>query len=104
MRNIALMSAPLIEFAAISGLAFIWGEYVCDTQWATLVKDTLKSFVSKSPDDSKRQLEGMVQLTSLVHDSLWGLSGRGILHTGWALRIGHCMQAHDNYVIEHKDV
>lgn len=42
---------PLVEYALISSLAIIWGEFAEDERWRKLVDESLDSFISKSEDN-----------------------------------------------------
>ena len=103
MANVALMTAPLIEFAAISGLAVIWGEFVADPEWKELIQGSLKTFVSASPEEIVRQLTHITQMVSLVKDTPLMATSRGVVHIGWNQRIEHSIRNHESYRIEHTD-
>lgn len=103
MGNVALMIAPLIECAAISGLAIIWGEFVADPRWQELIQDSLKSFVSASPEESVRQLTDIAQMVNFVKGNPLMATARGVVHIGWNQRIEHSIRNHETYRIEHTD-
>ena len=101
MANVALMTSPLIEFAAISGLALIWGEFVVDPHWNELIQSSLKTFVSASPEESVSQLTHIAQMVSLVKGNPLTATSRGVVHIGWSQRIEHSIRNHESYCIEY---
>lgn len=94
---------PFVEYGIISGLATLWGEFTADNRWRQLVQSTLKKFVESAPDSSKSTLKSIVQLVQARKSILLGVTSRGILHTGWEVRIAQSMASHEMFKIEYKD-
>lgn len=93
-------TAPFLEYALISGLAIIWGEFISDSRWRNLVDDTLKRFVEMIPD-SKTTLSTIAQYLQTRQHDIMGIGNRDIVQTGWVQRIEHCISESPRFETEY---
>lgn len=58
-----VVTAPIVEYATISGLGILWGEFSGSARWKMLVESELASFVEEDKDNTER-LKTMIQMAS----------------------------------------
>ena len=81
-------TAPFLEYALVSGLAIIWGEFLGEPKWKELIDNSLSSFLDNSPN-GKAIVLSMAQFLQNRQHNLAGIGNRDILQTGWVQRIEH---------------
>lgn len=96
-----VFSAPTLEFAMISGLAILWGEFVGSHEWRETVEEEIKPYTNKSDPEKSSVLQRIVQIISARKGSLIGLGNRDIIEAGWEQRISAAIQNHPNYNTKH---
>ena len=79
-------TAPLLEYALISGLAIIWGEFIGETCWKELVDSSLEVFVEQAEDNQLR-LTTIARYLQVRHHDIMGIGNRDAIQTGWVQRI-----------------
>ena len=87
-------TAPIIEYAMISGLAMLWGEFNASSQWGELVKNELHNFIEKSPDNTAI-LTRLTEFASARKHDMHGIGNRDVLQTGWSIRISNAIRNSD---------
>lgn len=81
------LTAPIIEYALISGFAILWGELTNAPQWAQLVKAELRIFMEKDPDHANA-LRYIAEMASTVQKSpVLQFGNRWMIHLTWNRRI-----------------
>lgn len=95
-------TAPIIEYAMISGLAILWGEFNSSPQWGELVKNELHSFIEKEPDNTA-VLTRITEFASARKHHLHAIGNRDILQTGWTMRVTNAIHNLDLCKYEYKD-
>lgn len=88
-------SAPFLECAMIAGLAIVWGEFSQNGAWRTIVDGTVAEFVEKNPEENNELLERWSQIVRTKSKSFLGIGNRGVLQTGWEMRITKSIWAHE---------
>lgn len=91
-------SAPFFEYALISGLAIIWGEFNGASCWKDSIDTTLKVFIKK---DSKNLsiLSVIAQQLQFRQHDIVGIGNRDILQTNWKQRIAHVMSSSPSFEV-----
>lgn len=89
--------APFVEYAMISGLAILWGEFTESTKWKTLVEETLKYFVEQNPDENIKLLAKIVGCIKADQRAILGIGNRDVLRTGWEMRIASSMMSNKRF-------
>lgn len=91
-------SAPFFEYALISGLAIIWGEFNGASCWKDSIDTTLKEFIKK---DSKNLsiLSVIAQQLQFRQHDIVGIGNRDILQTNWKQRIAHAMSSSPSFEV-----
>jgi len=87
------IARPLIEYSAISGYAYLWGELV-DPKWKTLVASTLENDFSKRKESSEKLYTQWVELAAFWEGDLQQIE--------WQQRIARTIQ--DNNLLEYEHV
>ena len=96
-------TAPLVEYAIISGLAILWGEFTEEKQWRELVDTELSSFMSK--DDNNRDiLTYIIQKLSLRKNTRIAIGSRDALQTNWEQRVIHSICDNGFYHYNYDDL
>lgn len=93
-------TAPFFEYALISGLAIIWGEFIGDSKWMELVQNSSSSYFEKSPK-SEIIISTMAQYLQQRQHDILGIGNRDFLQTGWVQRIGHAISQNPAFAIEY---
>lgn len=97
-----VVTAPLIEYAIISGLAILWGEFSENRQWRELVDAELSEFVSK--DEKKREiLTKIIEMLSYRKGHMLGIGNRDLIQTNWVQRITNSIRVSGLCHYEYKD-
>lgn len=97
-----VVTAPLIEYAIISGLAILWGEFSENRQWKELVDAELSEFVSK--DEKKREiLTKIIEMLSYRKGHMLGIGNRDLIQTNWVQRITNSIRVSGLCHYEYKD-
>lgn len=102
LQNIVfhVYTAPNIEYAIISGLAIIWGEFSNAPCWTELVEESLKEFVEKDKEKNIEVLLKLVEMEKIRRNHLLGIGNRDILQTGWEQRISHAIRQSNLFKFE----
>jgi len=94
-------TAPLVEYAIISGLAILWGEFSGEKQWKELVDSELRTFVNK--DESHRGvLTKILELLSYRKNHMLGIGNRDLIQTNWKQRITNSIRTRGLCQYEYK--
>ena len=97
-----VVTAPLIEYAIISGLAILWGEFSENSQWRELVDAELSEFVRK--DEKKREiLTKIIEMLSYRKGHMLGIGNRDLIQTNWVQRITNSIRVSGLCHYEYKD-
>lgn len=99
-RVFHVFTAPLIDYAIISGLAIIWGEFSEEKQWREYIKAVLKKYVDNN-ENAIEVLKQSVKLASHRKNSLMGIGNRDVLHTDWEMRISRAIREKGFYKSEY---
>lgn len=79
---------PMIEYASISGLAIIWGEFNQCKEWKDLVGRALLDFYDLNKEKAKATLEKWITLTSIGRNK-WFISNRDTINISWENRVSN---------------
>lgn len=97
-----VVTAPLIEYAIISGLAILWGEFSENRQWRELVDAELSEFIRK--DEKKREiLTKIIEMLSYRKGHMLGIGNRDLIQTNWVQRITNSIRVRGLCHYEYKD-
>ena len=104
LQNIVfhVYTAPNIEYAMISGLAIIWGEFSNVPCWTQLVEESLKEFVEKDKEKNIEVLLKLVEMEKIRRNHLLGIGNRDVLQTAWEQRISHAIRQSNLYKFEYQ--
>lgn len=94
-----VFSAPVLEFAMISGLAILWGEFVDSKEWRAIVEKEIEPYTDTSKEDKHRVLPHINQVISARKGTLLGISNRDIIETGWEQMVSAAIRNHPKYKI-----
>lgn len=94
-------SAPILEFAMISGMAILWGEFMENQDWRSIVEEELKPYLDKKNYDDVDVLSWMVQIISNRKSALMALGSRSILQTSWEQRVSAAIINHPSCKLEY---
>ena len=94
-----VFSAPVLEFAMISGLAILWGEFVGSKEWRETVEKEIESYTDTSKEDKHRVLPHINQVISARKGTLLGIGNRDIIETGWEQMVSAAIRNHPKYKI-----
>lgn len=97
-----VVSAPIIEYAMISGFAILWGEFNNSPQWKALVEAELQSFIEEETAHTLT-LKRITELAATRKHHMLGIGNRDILQTGWKQRIEWAIRNSDLCKYEYKD-
>lgn len=95
-------TAPIIEYAIISGLAMLWGEFNETAKWSELIKSELHGFVAKR-EGNIVVLEKITEYASARKHHMFGIGNRDVLQTGWMLRIANSIRNSDLCKYEYRE-
>lgn len=101
-----VVTSPIVDYAVVSALAIIWGEFIGDERWKTLVLAETKEYISKAKSIDVAQKDVIVQLftgAAKWKSSVFSHCGRDITTTGWEQRVTRAIRSHDNFEIEYKE-
>ena len=81
-----LFTAPYVEYSKIASYAIVWGEIQNDSRWKNVVENGMNRFL----EFAKTQESFIVDFIEVI--KAWDNSpfcggGRGIIHSGWDLRM-----------------
>lgn len=96
-------TAPIIEYAMISGLAILWGEFSHAPQWGELIRAELQSFVKEDEDNHVVILKRITEMAMARKHHMFGIGNRDVLQTGWKQRIEWAIRNSDSCEYEYKD-
>lgn len=100
-RVFHVATAPIIEYAIISGFAILWGEFNNSPQWKRLVEDELHNFINQDTN----HITVVKQITKLAKDRkhhMIGIGNRDVLQTSWQQRIEQAIRNSKLCEYEHK--
>lgn len=80
-------TAPIIEYAMISGFAILWGEFNHSPQWGELIKAELQSFIKEDEDNHFVILKRITEMATARKHHMLGIGNRDVLQTSWKQRI-----------------
>ncbi len=93
-----LLTFPFNEFAVISSLAILWGEFNKDDRWKKLVMQETDAFFSKmNPDQKNAILQNFILSASSVNDIRMGIKPRSITVTRWEQTISRKIIASEKF-------
>lgn len=93
-------TAPLLEYALISGLAIIWGEFIGETCWKELVDSSLRIFVEQA-ENNQLMLTTIVRYLQVRHHDIMGIGNRDVIQTGWVQRIERAITNNPKFETEY---
>ena len=96
-----VFSAPVLEFAMISGLAILWGEFVGSKEWREIVEKEIEPYTDKTNEDKYRVLTQINQIISARKSTSFGIGNRDIIEGGWEQIVSAAMRNHPNYKISY---
>lgn len=95
-----IWTAPVFEYAFISGVAILWGAINREDLWSAEVNRALQNYMQEKSDTATKVFK---QWCSMIanrrHDSL-GIGARDILETSWELRISNAVENNDHIEYE----
>lgn len=100
--NLNVLSTPILEFAKISGLAILWGEFIGSEEWRATVGEELVPYTDKLNVEKYNILLWIIQNIT-AHKSLLGIGNRAVLEIEWEQRISSAILSHPNYKIAYAD-
>ena len=98
-RVFHVATAPFVEYAIISGLAIIWGEFTENISWRAVVEGALKRFVAKAPEKHTEILKSITKYVEVRRNGILGIGNRDVLQTGWEMRIAAAIRKSENFGI-----
>jgi len=84
-------TAPIVEYAMISGYAILWGEFNNSPQWKKLVETELHNFIEKKPNNTDI-LAQITKFASARKHHMHAIGNRDVLQTGWTMRIANAIR------------
>lgn len=94
-------TAPIIEYAMISGFAILWGEFSNSPRWRALVDSELQRFI-KEDSGHISILKRLTELASARKHHMFGIGNRDVLQTSWQQRIERLIRNSDLCKYEYK--
>lgn len=94
-------TAPIIEYAMISGFAILWGEFSNSPRWRVLVDSELQGFIEEDPSHVS-VLKRLAELASDRKHHMLGIGNRDVLQTSWQQRIERLIRSSDLCKYEYK--
>lgn len=102
-RVFHVATAPFVEYAIISGLAIIWGEFTENANWRVLVNGALKRFIDEAPEKNTEVLKSITKYVEIRRNGIMGIGNRDLLQTGWEMRIANAITASKRFeAVYHK--
>lgn len=98
-RVFHVATAPFVEYAIISGLAIIWGEFTGNASWRVIVERALKDFIDKEPGKNKEILKSITKYVEVRRTGIIGIGNRDVLQTGWEMRIAEAIRKSETFEI-----
>lgn len=95
-------TAPLVEFAMISGFAILWGEFIEDLEWRKTVDDGIERYVSENPQKNTQTLYDIAKMVQTRRNILIGIGNRDLIQTNWKLRIAQAIMDCEKFRIVHQ--
>lgn len=92
-------TAPFVEYAIISGLAIIWGEFKGNASWGGAVKGALQRYIEQAPEKHTEILKMITKYVEVRRNGILGIGNRDVLQTGWEMRIAEAMRKSENFGI-----
>ena len=89
-----VVTAPMVEYALISSLAILWGEFNNSSQWRILVDTELEKFIAEE-ENHILVLKRMTELAMSRKHHLLGIGNRDTLQFGWKQRIESAISKSD---------
>lgn len=96
-----VVTAPIIEYAMISGLAILWGEFSENTRWKDIVMHELEGFINSDKENNLYKLTRLTELASARKKHMFGIGNRDVLQTGWERRITRAIHQYGFYKFEY---
>ena len=84
-------TAPIIEYAIISGLSILWGEFNKSTQWMELINQELDNFIQKN-ENAIDSLTRISTIAAARKRHMAAIGNRDVLQTGWTMRIVNALE------------
>jgi len=91
-----------VEYAIISGLAILWGEFSGEKRWKDLIDSELSKFVNKD-ENQRTVLTQIIEMLSYRRDHMIGIGDRDLIQTNWELRIANSIRNKGLCQYEYKD-
>lgn len=96
-----VITAPIIEYAMISGLAILWGEFSENEQWRNTVDHELEKFINSDKENLERLIH-ISELAAARKDHLFGIGNRDVLQTGWEMCITRAIHQKGLYKFDYE--
>lgn len=96
-RVFHVATAPFVEYAIISGLAIIWGEFTENVSWRVVVEGALKRFIDKDPEKHKEILKAITKYVEVRRNGIMGIGNRDVLQTEWEMRISSLIMSSERF-------
>ena len=90
-RVFHVSTAPIIEYAIISGLSILWGEFNKSTQWMELINQELDNFIQKN-ENAIDSLTRISTIAAARKRHMAAIGNRDVLQTGWTMRIVNALE------------
>lgn len=84
-------TAPIIEYAIISSLSILWGEFNKSPQWMELINQELDNFIQKN-ENAIDSLTHISTIAAARKRHMAAIGNRDVLQTGWTLRISDALE------------
>ena len=84
-------TAPIIEYAIISSLSILWGEFNKSTQWMELINQELDNFIQKN-ENAIDSLTRISTIAAARKRHMAAIGNRDVLQTGWTMRIVNALE------------
>lgn len=100
-----VVTSPIVDYAVVSSLAIIWGEFVVDERWRNIVFAETNEYINKSESADVTQKDVLIQLftgAAKWKNSFFSHCRRDITTTDWELRIARAIRSHDSFEIEYQ--
>jgi len=95
-------TAPLVEFAMISGFAILWGEFVEDLEWRKTVDNEIKRYVSEKPLENIQILYDITKRVQTRRNISMRIRKRDIIQMVWEGRIAQAIMGCDKFRIVYR--
>lgn len=98
-----IITAPIIEYAMISGLAILWGEFSENTQWKDIAENEIERFINLDKEKNLDKIPCLIELATLRKNHMLGIGNRDVLQTGWENRVTRAIRKYGFYKFEYKE-